>query len=572
MTVAYRHLRKCQRGATAVMMALVMGTVALSALVSVDVGYLFFQQRNLQNIADMAALAAVQSIPGRVDVAAASAATNGFAVEGAVDRVTPTAGYWDPALITAAPHFTETIPANAVANAVRVEARKQNTTFFAGMIAGLTGSSRPVLQATAIARVDTTLGISLGTGVARLSDAGPLNRTLSALLGTTVALDLASYQGLAASNIRLGDIMAELGVGTVNDLINLDAQLANVIDAALKVAARDNLLRGVLASPGAASGLVGGIRNLAVRVATNAGDSAAGVLSIAALLGNKEAAADAQINVLDLITTAAQVANASAGIQINNLGIDLGPLAKVTLQTRIVTPPVLAIGPAGTVQTGPRAGQWHTVARSAAARVRLVIEAADIGLVKVTLPLDVDVAQATAWAADAQCTVPRENSVVRIGVNTGLSNACIAQLPAGMGTAYTCSAQPKARIAAITLPLLPSIGIDIKASVPMDSATQTLQFSGSEIGVTKTVAINGLGRTLANALFGPNSALEIVALGIPLGLIGDVITTVLYPVLYPVLLALDTILQPVLAMLGIQLGFSDVKLTSISCNRPVLVF
>jgi uncharacterized membrane protein len=572
MMMLHRFPRRAQRGATVVMMALVMSTVALSALVSVDVGYLFFQQRKLQSIADMAALAAVQSIPDRVSVAEASASANGFAAEGTVDQITTTAGYWDPALVTTAPHFTETIPANATANAVRIEVQKQNSTFFAGMVAALSNSSRPVLHANAIARIDTTIGISLGTGVARLSDVSPLNQTLSALLGTTVSLDLASYQGLADANIRLGDIMAELGVATVNDLINLDTQVARVVDAALKVASREGLLRGSLASPGAATTLVAGIRNLAVRVATNAGSSTASVLSIAALLGNKEAAADAQVNVLDLITTAAQVANASAGIQISNLGIDLGPLAKVTVQTRIITPPVLAIGPAGTVQTGPRAGQWHTVARSAAARVRLVVEAVDVGLVKVTMPLDIDVAPATAWVASAQCSVPREDSQVSIGVDTGLSTACIAQLPASMATAYNCATQPKSRIAAITLPLLPSIGIDIKASVPLDTATQTLEFSGDEIGVTKTVAQRGLGQTLANALFGPSSALEIVALGIPLGLIGDVITTVLRPLLYPVLLLLDTILTPVLGMLGVQLGFSDVKLTSISCNRPVLVF
>lgn len=559
--------RTAQRGATAVMAALVTSTVALTALVSVDVGYLFFQQRKLQNIADMAAMAAVQSIPGRVSVAAASAAANGFVAAGAADRVTPTAGYWDPALTPTAPHFSSIVPATAVANAVQVEARKENGTFFAGVIAALSGNSRPLLHATAIARVDTTLGFSLGTGVARLSDAGPLNRTLSALLGTTVNLDLASYQGLADSAIRLGDLMTELGVGTVDDLINLDARLPRLLDAALTVAARENLLRGSLATAGAASALAGGVRDLAVRVATNAGDSAASVLSIAALLGNKESAADAAINLLDLLTTAAQVANARAGIQIDNLGIDLGPLASVMVSTRIVTPPVMAIGPAGKVQIGPRAGQWYAVAHSAAARVRLVIKVLNVGVAGVTLPVEIEVAPGTAWAADAQCAVPRTNSSVSIGVDTGIATACIAQLPA-IGTTYTCSALPKARILTLLI-----AGIDAKISLPLTATTQTVTFSGSEIGTTKTVGTNGVGQALANALFGSGSvALDVVALGIPLPLVGDVIGTVLRPALYPVLLALDPILQPVLALLGVQIGISDVKLESISCNRPVLVF
>lgn len=558
---------RAQRGATAVMAALVTSTVALTALVSVDVGYLFFQQRKLQNIADMAAMAAVQSIPGRVNVAAASAAANGFLAAGAADRVTPTAGYWDPTLTPAAPHFSSIVPATAVANAVQVEARKENGTFFAGVIAALRGNSRPVLRATAIARVDTTIGISLGTGVARLSDAGPLNRTLSALLGTTVNLDLASYQGLADSAIRLGDLMTELGVGTVDDLINLDTHLPRLLDAALTVAARQSLLRGSLATGGTASALAASVRDVAVRIAADAGDNAASVLSIAALLGNKESAADAAINLLDLITTAAQVANARAGIQIDNLGIDLGPLASVMVSTRIVTPPVMAIGPAGKVQTGPRVGQWYAEAHSAAARVRLVIKVLNVGIAGITLPVEIEVAPGTAWAADAQCAVPRSNSSVSIGVDTGIATACIAQLPA-IGTTYTCSALPKARILTLLI-----AGIDAKISVPLTATTQTVTFSGSELGTTKTVGTNSVGQALANALFGSGSiALDVVALGIPLPLVGDVIGTVLRPALYPVLLALDPILQPVLALLGIQIGISDVKLESISCNRPVLVF
>lgn len=563
--------QRFQRGATVVMMALVMGTVALTALVSVDVGYLFFQQRKLQNIADMAALAAVQSIPGRVDVAAASATANGFTTDGAADSVTATAGYWDPALVAAAPHFTETIPAGAAANAVRVEVEKQNSTFFAGMVAALSGNSRPVLQAAAIARIDTMVGLSLGTGVARLSDVGPLNSALTALLGVNVALDLASYQGLANANIRLGDLMAELGVSSVDQLIGLSAQLPRVVEAGLNVATRQGVLSGAIAVPAVATALVAGVRNLAVRVAANAGDQAASILSIAALLGNREAAADAQINVLDLITTGAQVANAAAGINISGLNINLGPLAGVTVQTRIINPPVIAIGPPGTVQTGPRAGQWQTMARSAAATVRLTVRALNLGVVDVNLPLQIDVAPATAWVADAQCAVPREDSTATIGVNTGIAGVCIANLPTAMGP-VNCAALGEARIANITLPLLPLIQIWGHVPLQLQTGAQTLQFTGDEIGDTKTVAVQGVGQALANALFSPSTSLRVVLLGIPLGIVGDVITTVLRPVLYPVLLLLDTILTPVLGLLGIKLGFSDVTLTSISCNRPALVF
>ncbi len=562
-----------QRGATAVMTALVFSTVALASLVSIDVGYLYMQQRNLQKVADMAALAAVQSIPGRVSIAAASAAANDYISQGAADTVTPTAGYWDPALLTDSPHFSETVPATASANAVRVVVRKENPTFFAGLIAGLADRNRPRLEATAIARVETMIGLSLGTGVTRLGGPSVLNQTLSMLLGTTVTLDAVAYQGLAAGNISLGALMAELGVGTVEELVGLDTQLGPFVEAALGAAARDGLLTGALAQAGAVSSLVNGIRDVTLRVANEAtGTGTPAVLSIAALLGNVSAAVDAKINVLDLITTAAQVANANAGISIDNLAIDLGPLAKVTLQTRVITPPVIAIGPPGAIQAGAQAGQWHTVARSAAARVRLVVEAVNIGIVKVKLPLEITVAPAEAKVASAQCAIPKTDSIINVSVDTGVASACIAALPANMGASYLCSALPRVNIAEITLPLLPSIGIGIKTSVPLEAATQTLQFDGDEIGATKTVNTNGLGSSLASALFGPNSALEVDALGINLSLLGDVIATVLYPVLYPVLLLLDPVLQPVLGLLGIQLGFSDVKLTSVLCNKPALVF
>lgn len=134
--------RRGQRGAIGVLGALLLATVAIGSLVSIDVGHVFYRQRQLQKIADMAALAgaqqlkqaaaaatvsanvlsATQSAGAQNDYAGTATANCSAAGSSDADGMRVCLGVWDPAYSTGsdtARHFnagydTTKLSANAV--------------------------------------------------------------------------------------------------------------------------------------------------------------------------------------------------------------------------------------------------------------------------------------------------------------------------------------------------------------------------------------------------------------------------------------------------------------------------
>lgn len=74
--------RSWQRGAISTMAASGLALIIGAGLLAVDLGSLFQTKRQLQNVADMAALSAINDIAAAPAVALDSAALNNFAVPG----------------------------------------------------------------------------------------------------------------------------------------------------------------------------------------------------------------------------------------------------------------------------------------------------------------------------------------------------------------------------------------------------------------------------------------------------------------------------------------------------------
>ncbi|MDF7120860.1 hypothetical protein NLR29_23850, partial [Escherichia coli] len=122
-----------------------------------------------------------------------------------------------------------------------------------------------------------------------------------------------------------------------------------------------------------------------------------GVLQLLAAVGNDQSAADATLNVLDLLMTAAQIANAQNGVAIStNLGLPgvggLPGLVNVALSLKIIQPPVIAIGPPGT----DASGNWRTVARTGQVSLGLNVSASVLGLANLNVPIGLIAAGANA--------------------------------------------------------------------------------------------------------------------------------------------------------------------------------
>lgn len=566
---ACRAVRRVQRGAVAVLGALWL-LLAVTCLMVIDVGYLFWQQREVQRIADLAAMARANG-EDFCRAAAPSQLERANGVRDAGDQLAIQCGNWNPALDRGPGSPPQHFAADVLPfNAARVTVSREVPYFFAFSW----GAGWRTVTATATAAARNTAGFSLGTGLAALN-AGAVNQLLGALLNANVALDLASYQGLANAHVRLLDLVALApSVGTVQELLDtrlgvgqLLALMASALgpDDAVAVTALDRL---------AALGLDA----LTVTV----GD----LLDVTTT--NPEAAGTADVNVLELLMVAAQVANGSNLVHLAG-GLQLPPLATAATKLVIVEPPSIAIGEAGRDENG----QWKTQAHSATIRLLLesnVVNTSSIPLVGalagidlLRLPLYVEVAPGDAWLSDIQCAATREDARLTIGSRPGLANLCIGEVTDAQmrNTSSPLACSTPATVSRVRLLFIPLVevraGAAVAASVPLHAA-QDLEFDGvvgNGDDIQRSTS-NAVGSVLGNAVgtLVDNLELKACVLGIcgDASYLADVLSVLHTNIVAPLLTLLDAVVQPLLGLLGVQLGYSDIHHQSLSCGEPQLVY
>ncbi|KUZ95411.1 hypothetical protein WI40_16850 [Burkholderia ubonensis] len=632
-----------QRGAVSVL-ATVWVLVALVTLGAIDIGNLFFQRRDLQRIADLSALAAVQSLdPSDTTCGAANTAalnnaranetsntvTTGAPARGQ-DQVAATCGRWDPLVYAGRPaYFAPAASGMTQLNAAQVTVTRTMRYSFLGVVSML-GAGPGTMSATATARASAIDTFSISATLASV-DPVWLNGILSALLGTSVSLTLADYQALAGANIKLLGISSALGAGTVNGLVGLSVTVPTLIGdlsayvGALQAGGGNG--PGYVAQLQAASTALGklggaGIGNTSVVVA-NAPNA---LLNIS--LGNPQSGADAQVNLLDLLTTAAQVAAYNKGHAVSlNTGVTL-PLGAsgfnvVSLQLQVLNPPSIAVGEAGLLPNGT----WRTQASSAQIGVYLNVQTPSIpitgalglsGLIDLTLsginlPIYLLVGgPAVASLAATKCGSATTPSTTTIVATPGITKLCISAPPSGTLNLSNVSTCPPAgtlqllNLQASTL-LSPPVSLGVSASISnpvlqiVGTASSSAPYAGypsatpyhfcnAPAGLATPVScgsgwvspstasspnsywttyVNNLGASLGTALSNINlNAITILGIPIPLGPLLNAIGSL---VLQPVLSALDAVLVPILGLLGVQVGQATVHQISLTCNAAQLV-
>ncbi|WP_080405821.1 TadG family pilus assembly protein [Burkholderia ubonensis] len=632
-----------QRGTVSVL-ATVWVLVALVTLGAIDIGNLFFQRRDLQRIADLSALAAVQSLdPSDTSCGAANTAalnnaranetsntvTTGAPARGQ-DQVAATCGRWDPQVYAGQPaYFAPAASGMTQLNATQVTVTRTMRYSFLGVVSML-GAGPGTMSATATARASAIDTFSISATLASV-DPVWLNGILSALLGTSVSLTLADYQALAGANIKLLGISTALGAGTVNGLVDLSVTVPTLIGnlsayvGALQAGGGDG--PGYVAQLQAASTALGKLAGASVGnttvVVANAPNA---LLNIS--LGNPQSGADAQVNLLDLLTTAAQVAAYNKGHAVSlNTGVTL-PLGAsgfnvVSLQLQVLNPPSIAVGEAGLLPNGT----WRTQASSAQIGVYLNVQTPSIpitgalglsGLIDLTLsginlPIYLLVGgPAMASLAATKCGSATTPSTTTIVATPGIAKLCISAPPSGTLNLSNVSTCPPAgtlqllNLQASTLSSPPvSLGVSASISNPVLQIVGTASSSAPYAGYPSatpyhfcnapaglatpvscgsgwvspstasspnsywTTYVNNLGASLGTALGNINlNAITILGVPIPLGPLLDAIGSL---VLQPVLSALDAVLVPILGLLGVQVGQATVHQISLTCNAAQLV-
>jgi len=571
-----------QRGAIA-LLAAVFVSLAVIALGAVDIGHFYYARRDLQRTADLAAAAGAQVIGSAGGCAAAAntarlnATANGLPADGTVQI---TCGRWDPSANAGQSYFAAS---GTPLNAVQVVVSQPVPFLF------LIGQARD-LSASAVAQATNISSFSLSTSVASLSG-GLLNGLLNGLLGTSLNLDVGSYQGLATAQVKLADLAAALGVASMSQLLQTQVTVSQLATAMATVLGQSNVAS---ASATSALGAIGSASTGSTAIRLGDTTSANGLLAIG--LANPEAAASATINALDALMIAAEIAHGNSAV---NLGtaLNLSPVANVTAQARVLKPPVIAVGEAGTYPDGRYRTSAHSASVQLYLNVQLVNAKLGLGagfpsLVNVSLlnlPVYLDVAPGTAGLQSTQCSTQKSTSYSGIDVRPGVLSMCVggdASSNLTNSTLPTTCSTP-ASLTSVSVPLL-SLGVidvTVGSSSPANGfnlqihpPSSVLRFNNvagdaDDFQSTNTNALgsatSGLVGQLAAGLAG---SMHASALGLDITGAAAPLFSALAGLLTPVLNSLDLLLVPLLQLLGVQVGVSTVHSLGLACGQAQLVY
>ncbi|MCG5073928.1 TadG family pilus assembly protein [Paraburkholderia tagetis] len=594
------------------MIAVIGLLVAVAALGVLDVANLYLAKRSLQNVADLAALAAAQQMDDPCSqplvTASANAASNGFVASGTTRTLAVTCGRWDS---NGNGGMTFVSNGTPPLNGVQVSVTNTVPYFFLG--------PAHRIAASATAKASVIGSFQVGTSLAQVN---LLNGMLGALLGgTQVQLDAASWNGLANANVKVADLAAvATAAGTYDGLLATQATVGDLATILLNAVGRDGALTADV------SAATSGLKAVAalvpqgtlkpIQLAALSGSPALLQLGVA----NAEYAADASVNVLQMLIAGAEIAaagNAPVTFNLDTTGLSGVLPVSVALTLQVISPPSIAVGEPGYIEG---TSTWRTQAQTAQILLgaNATISTTNtttswLGIpyvldVSVQLPLYVVAAQGQAWLQSAQCAASKAASTQTIGVQTGLANICIGT-PLANGVSatdvsgFSCSST-NARWSVASVSLLntpiatvsaPSVGVPV-----VNPSSATLMFDGNGNPINgNSVNSNALGAVLDNSLQSTvttlgqltesNNGLKLTLLsgaldlllgsviggavgGLVDGLVMPVVTGVLGNTLGPVLKGLDDIiLGPLLQLLGVQLGVATVTDYPLTCGVATLV-
>ncbi|MDP4025557.1 TadG family pilus assembly protein [Methylobacterium sp. NEAU 140] len=550
---ALGRLGRDRRGSVAVLVALGAMLLMGAATVGLDLGTVALARRKAQGAVDLAALSAAARFAQAEPRARLSLADNGYAAGNAV--TVATGAYAGDAEVAPADRFKA---GAAPGNAVRVALQTSVRTHFAQAV-GLP----PVvpIRVTATAAQAQFASFTLGSGTAALNG-GLLNAVLGGMLGAKLSLGVLDYNAILSARVdilRVFDALSTtLGVevGDYNRLLKMNASVGQIISA-LRVA-----MQGETNAAPAVNALGTLLGNLTGSSAAAAPVPIAQVADLgdAAALTPGSNAAGPKAGLFDLIADAASLANGQ-----RQVAIDLGTSVAGLLSARIT----LAVGErrqsSGWAQPGSAAATLHT------AQTRLLVEVgitAPLNLGSITLPVYAEIAPARATLRSVTCpsTDPSQRRVT-VEAQPGLLNLAIADVP--RSAIAVGAATPDLTRGAALISLL-SISVRGQARVSIaPPAPQLLTFTDADITrlTPRSASTTGLTGSLTGSLI-QNLTLSLDSQDL-------VLLTLLKPLLLPAIqLAtgpLDGILDTLLRILGIRVGYAEVTVDGTRCDQAVLV-
>ena len=546
------------------LMALCMLALIGSAAVGVDLGNIYMRTRQLQGVADLAAMASVQSLDPTASQSPAATAQATAALNpwpGGVTAQTVTGLYVANASVPTAQRFTAS---TASPNAVQVTLQAPVPLYFAALLIG-----RPsvTITRTAIAARAQFAAFSIGSGLASLNG-GVANALLSALTGSQVQLSVMNAQALGSANVDLLRFMPALQVRAGLQALSFSQVLTTAIAPSTALAA----LADTLAASGQATAAAAA-QTLAAASASLPPTPLSSVLDLGPY-GSQDQTSDGSgaslaVNAMSLADVLLVTANGS-----RQLSLSLNGLVSGVPQLALW----LAIG------QRPSQSPWLTVTDAGqvvvrTSQMRLYIQAGlapgvlstATGGVLVTLPIYVEAASAEARLQAIQCPASATDQGLDLSVSPSLGTYALAQVDTSTLNTFT---KP---VALQTATLLNAVLVRATAYSRVDigggqSSWQAVHFSQADIAADtmKGVFTNDIARaSVASLLGGAEVQVQTPVAGA--GLTPAILSPELQALLVQAAPSLDTLVGQVEALSGVRVGEADVWANGLRCRGSALV-
>lgn len=592
--------RPRQRGAVAPLVAVMLSAVAISGFCAIEIGRVYYAQRELQTLANTAAMDAVRVASGCAhgipDVSSVNSGTMNTTVQNAVLH---SISVNQPSSSSFVPLTGLTSASNAgrSINDIDTSGAANNLRYFGvvvnrpsadavqvaltapqpAMLTSLIPNKTPVtLQATATARQINVASWQVRTSLLNLNTA---NSVLGPLLGiANLNLSVASYQSLLSASLPAASVAVALGVSNPQSVGS--GSLASV---SLPLGTALNNLANALTATGqtAAANILSGLASQA---------SSAYTVSPKGLFASSLTAISpvANLDAFDLLSSLAEDTRAGGNPAYVPISATIANTTHVATFLQITGPQVPGFGPPGLTSSSTPMDPQNAQNSSSAVgmlQVRMSLPTTTLlsGLLSLLPALNnpllsvntaynfgMDIALPQGTAGLAALTCPSENG---LAYNYQLATN-IAPITVKVGTFSYSGSWPMTTPPSLTSGSLVSatlLGINV-LNIAMNSTflasagtntsnTLALQVQVPFANPFTAVTSPSVGTT--NILTGLTSGLNadltptITVLGIlPLGtIVGDLVTT-----LSPIFSSVDTnVLNPTLGALGLQLGSTYVE-------------
>jgi uncharacterized membrane protein len=608
--------RRGERGAITPMVGMLLVVLVPSSAMAVDLGMQRVVRRDMQALADVVALDVVRLVDGRT-AAQIKGGYNGLppldlAVLRSVNRndddvlgdapvVSSTLAHLDTAtgeLDRISGGAVREVTGTEVPNAVVI------TALGAVDFAFVPGRGPAVRTAVAIASPSACFRLgSYAVGVSS-GDSALLNALLPGLLdNTTFSSTLVGYQGLAAADLTLLDLVgvSGLGVGTPDELLALDGLTLGQFYAAMASA---------LQAHGGHTAEVTLLQTLSTKANVTGTIKIRDLLDIAT---GDAAALAASFNVLDLVVGAAYAANGSHALAVPGLAAQVPGLGGLYTQLTVVEPPQLACGEKGkaTAKTGqvdlvvrggiPDASQAVSGLSTALGPLGAVVGGLLSGitsgvvsgslLVEDNLESELLLAQAKGTLSNIVCgdaTATTNAEGIDVDVSASLASAMSAketvQINGTLGLKITTLLGVSLNIATISVDL--SSTAQVSTSQGTSSGTVTFRHPADAYGTPKSygsgIVLNGVTTPTVDPAakvhitflpgYGTSGDISVSSIAGLAGVLNSALATATATANSSLVTPLNNLVAPQLAkQLGLKVGGADVfALPRPSCSDPGL--